>query len=240
MVAASTPLRRSWHHGSVVVGAHPRAYLPFARWRYGRELAFGSDTQIVIEGFPRSANSFAVTAFRMAQPGAVRIAHHLHQPAQVLAAAHRHVPAIVLVREPEESIVSYLIWQPHLKVQDAVRAYAGFYRPLVGHEQHYVVAGFEQVTHDYGGVIDRVNQRFGSSFTPFEHTDENVAACFGEIERISRQKHAGQLVESAVARPSDSRGSMKAELAERFARDASAAQVAELDALYRRFERMTV
>ena len=240
MVAPSTPLRRSWHNGSVVVGAHPRVYLPFARWRYGRELAFGRDTQIVIEGFPRSANSFAVTAFRMSQDADVRIAHHLHQPAQVLAAASRGVPSIVLVREPTDAIVSYLIRQPHLTVQNAVCAYAGFYRPLVNREQRYVVASFEQITHDYGSVIDRVNRRFGTSFTPFQHTEENVARCFAEIERISRQKHDGRLVESAVARPSDQRVRMKAELTERFGRETSAAQIAELRALYRRFNRMTV
>lgn len=236
---AAVPLRRGWHRSSVMVGAHPRAYLPFARWRYGRDLAFGPETEIVIEGYPRSANSFAVTAFRQAQGRDVQIAHHLHQPAQVLAAAGQGVPSIVLVREPREAILSYLIWQPHLQSKHAVRAYLGFYRPLLGHEQHVVVAGFGQVTNDYGAVIERVNQRFGTAFVPFHHTEPNVARAFAEIEQTSRDRRAGELVELAVARPSTERRQMKAALAQRFERETTPAQRDDLDKLYRHFEGLT-
>jgi hypothetical protein len=222
-----------------VVGAHPRAYLPFARWRYGRDLAFGPGTEVVIEGFPRSANSFAVTAFRQAQGRDVQIAHHLHQPAQVLAAVDHDVPSIVLVREPREAILSYLIWQPHLQAKHAVHAYVGFHRPLLGHEDGYVVADFGQVTNDYGAVISRVNQRFGTAFEPFHHTEPNVALAFDEIEQTSRERRAGELVELAVARPSAERRRMKAALAQRFERETTRAQRDELDGLYRHFGELT-
>ena len=48
------------------------------------------DKQVVIEGFPRSGNSFARRAFIMAQDetfDVTSIAHHLHVPAQVVRAA---------------------------------------------------------------------------------------------------------------------------------------------------------
>ena len=61
-----------------VVGRYPALYLPWIRARRKvLDKAVTSDTEIVIEGFPRSGNSFEVAAFRLAQPGEPRIAHQL-------------------------------------------------------------------------------------------------------------------------------------------------------------------
>ena len=233
MVAA--PIRRTWTRSATALGGHPRAYLPYARWRYGANLAFGSGTEIVIEGFPRSANSFAVNAFCLAQGRPVQVAHHVHAPAQVMAAARDGVPAIVLVREPRDAICSYLLWQPHLRVREAVAAYLGFHRPLMGLEPHYVVATFEQVTGDFGEVIDRVNERFGSGFQRFDHTQENVDRCFAEIETNSRGQRQGRLVEAVVARPSDERARLKQAVEGRYDTEAGPRTRAQLERVYGHF-----
>jgi hypothetical protein len=231
----TAPLRRAWTRSTVALGSHPRAYLPLARWRYPEHLVFGPDTEIVIEGFPRSANSFAVNAFCLAQGRPVHVAHHLHAPAQVMAAGRSGVPAIVLVREPEAAICSYLLWQPHLRVREAVTAYLRFYRPLEGLEEMYVAASFEQVTGDFGEVIDRVNEHYGSSFERFDHTPDNVERCFEEIETNSRGQRHGELVESVVARPSDERRHLKQAVQERFRQQTSDDVRAELAATHRHF-----
>jgi|tagenome__1003787_1003787.scaffolds.fasta_scaffold20817846_1 hypothetical protein len=231
-------LRRAWSTGQVVLGAHPSAYLPFARRRYGNDLAFGPRTEVVIEGFPRSANSFAVNAFVLAQGRTVSVAHHLHAPAQVMAAARAGVPAIVLLREPADAILSYLLWQPHLRPSHAVRHYLGFYEPLEELAERFVVATFEQVTTDFGSVIHRTNQRFSSDFAEFEHTEDNVAACFDTIETNSRRQHGGALVEQVVARPSEERRRRKDELRGRFEADTSRRVRERLAALHARFEEM--
>ena len=62
-------------------------WMSLGRRRYARSLfalyekhcsdgvaVVGEDTDIVIEGYPRSANTFAVAAFRLAQPATPRIA----------------------------------------------------------------------------------------------------------------------------------------------------------------------
>ncbi len=231
----ATPLRRAWTRSAVALGSHPRAYLPLARWRYPENLVFGPDTEIVIEGFARSANSFAVNAFCLAQGRPVHVAHHLHAPAQVMAAGRAGVPAIVLVRDPEAAICSFLLWQPHLRVREAVNAYLRFYRPLEAIEHVYVAATFEQVTGDFGEVIDRVNARFGSSFQRFEHTQENVDRCFQEIETNSRGQRHGELVESVVARPSEARKELKRAVLERYLEQTSPGMRAELDATHDHF-----
>lgn len=79
-------------------GRYP--YLFYALHRLARKnsaQAVGPGTQLVVEGFPRSANTFAVLAFQHAQREKVRIAYNLHVPAQVIRASRWHILALVLI-----------------------------------------------------------------------------------------------------------------------------------------------
>jgi len=76
-----------------VLGRSPAVYFGIQRLRPSRRhLLVKKDTEIVIEGYPRSANTFAVAAFLLAQGRAVKIAHHLHVPAQVIQAVRWGIP----------------------------------------------------------------------------------------------------------------------------------------------------
>ncbi len=85
--------RRSTVPVEIHVGGHPTVYFGLyrlLRTRQDLSRAVTSNKQVVIEGFPRSGNSFARRASIMAQNetfDATRIAHHLHVPAQVVRAA---------------------------------------------------------------------------------------------------------------------------------------------------------
>ncbi len=52
-----------------------------------RDRAITERTQLVIEGFPRSGNTFASKAFTLAQDRPVVVASHVHLPAQVKLAS---------------------------------------------------------------------------------------------------------------------------------------------------------
>lgn len=155
--------------------------MPLARLR-GHGVLVDDLTDVLIEGYPRSANSFAVAAFGHAQPGPVRIAHHTHAPAHVIEAVGRGVPAIVLVRDPADSVLEFVIVKPALTVAQALRGYVRFYAPLLAHRRGFVVGTFEEVTSDFGSVIGRLNSRFGTAFAEFEHTAQNERACFEAME----------------------------------------------------------
>lgn len=45
---------------------------------------------------------------------------------------------------------------------------------------------FEEVTKDFGAIINKINQRFNTNFATFEHTEENVRKVFE-----ARGFHAG-------------------------------------------------
>jgi hypothetical protein len=169
------------------------------------------DTEAVIEGFPRSANTFATTAFELAQPNFVPIAHHRHVPAQVIAATRLGIPTIVLVRDPEEAVLSLFIWTPYITIKQWLKEYVRFHRRILPYRDGFVVARFEDVTTDFGAVIRRLNRQFGTSFREFDHTADNVARCIEIIEQVDL-KRKGKVEEARVARPSGERETMKDEL----------------------------
>jgi hypothetical protein len=189
-----------------------------------------SGTEVMIEGFPRSANTFAVTAFELAQGRPVNVAHHLHVPAHVLAAAAARLPTLVLVRQPLDAVASAVARRPGLSPERLMRRYIDLHERILPVRESFVVADFTQVTTDFGGVTERLNERFGTAFTPFSHDDEHVAACFRRIDEHSRAR-VGRLHPDVVARPSgprtDRRDALLGEVAQRVpARDS--ARAAEL------------
>jgi hypothetical protein len=168
----------------------------------------GRDTDAVIEGFPRSANTFAATAFELAQPRPVRVARHLHVPSQVIAGAKLGIPTLVLVRDPEEAVLSLSLRTPHITLKEGLKEYVRFYRCILPYRDRFLVARFEEVSTDFGEVIRRLNEQFGTTFEEFQHSAANVALCFKIIEEHA-QKTAGEVLEKKVARPSAQRESIK-------------------------------
>jgi hypothetical protein len=198
------------HWIRIALGPYPRLFFPLARFKEGHRAAVGKDTELVIEGFPRSGNSFAVNAFQMAQPRLVRLAHHIHAPAQVILAARRGLPILVLVREPVAAVSSLVIRHPYISMRMALHEYIRFYETIAPYRDKFVVGLFGQVTNDYGEVIKRINQRFSTGFASFEHNEANVQKSFGLIEQQNRQKNNGALAELRIARPSPAREKLKA------------------------------
>jgi hypothetical protein len=184
VVPSVSPVHRLRHVLRTRISEHPALYLPFARRKYPgpSPKVIGPETELVIDGYTRSASTFAVYAFQLAQERPVRIAHHLHAPAQLMAAARMGVPALTLIREPEGAILSQLVQEPDVALRDALVAYARFYSCLLPCRASLVVADFDEVTRDFGAVIRRLNERFGTSFAEFVHTEGNMRECFDLIQ----------------------------------------------------------
>lgn len=178
------------------LGRYPALFFPCLEFRepHNAHRAVRRDTQLVIEGFPRSANTFAEVAFRLAQPDAVRTADHLHVSGQLARAVEYGIPSCVLVREPADAVRSLVIKYPHIRPVDALRSYRRFYEQSLRYTEHMVVATFDQVTCDFGAVTARINRRFGSNFACFDHCESNVERVFQRLaERDSALNEAQKL-----------------------------------------------
>lgn len=176
---AASPARRARHRLRTHVAEHPRAYLAFARRKYtwhGTEPVWPG-AELVIDGYTRSATTFAVYAFQLGQHRPVRLAHHLHAPAQLIEAARGGIPALALIREPRGCLLSQLTREPDVTLRDALVAYSRFYECLQPYRGSFVAGEFGQVTRDFGAVVRQLNRRFGTDFAPFVHIDTNVREC---------------------------------------------------------------
>jgi hypothetical protein len=160
---------------------HPGLYLPLARWKRA-ESALDDETEFVLDGLERSANTFAAVAFQLAQNAHVRMAHHMHAAAPLIEAAHRGLPTLITAREPESTIVSSAMRQPRVTLRQWLKTYAAFYERLAPVRHRFMVATFEDVTSDFGAVIRRVNERFDTRFVEFEHSADRVRAVFVLID----------------------------------------------------------
>lgn len=169
-----TPWRRLRHRARTMATEHPRLYLPFARRKYPGPSpeVISAHTELVIDGYTRSGSTFAVYAFQLAQPRPVRVAHHLHAPAQLIAGVRAGLPVLVVLRHPRGAVLSQLAREPDVALADALFAYRRFHIHLLPWLTGLVVADFEEVTTDFGAVIRRVNERFGTGYAVFRHDEQ--------------------------------------------------------------------
>ena len=136
-----------------------------------------ADTDLVIEGYPRSANSTTRTGFIDRQPGLVKLAHHLHQPAQLLRAVQWGIPAVMLIRSPQPAALSVIALRLESERRKGVkgvyvpdflmvlRRWLTFYRATLPVTDNLVIAPFEEVTANISTMIHAVNTRFGTAFS---------------------------------------------------------------------------
>jgi hypothetical protein len=164
---------------------HP--YLAFARSTRHTYEAVGPGTDVVIDGFPRTANTFATLAFQAAQDPPVTIAHHLHSAAHLIEAVNLGLPAIVLIRDPTGTVISEAIREQPVFLHTVLAAYCRFYEAVLPFLDRLVVGEFDTVTNDLGPVIRELNTRFGTSFRPFVHSEDEVDFVFRAIDERERR-----------------------------------------------------
>jgi hypothetical protein len=221
----------------IYAGKHPAAFYGLyrlARKDQGRVVT--PDTQLVIEGFPRSANSFARVAFNRAQNERVRIANGLHVPAQVIRASRWRIPTLVLIRKPKDAVLSFAIRDP-ISLDQALRYYLSFYETVEAYRDAYVLGLFEEVTEDFGRVIQRLNDRFATTFSPFHHNEQNVESVLTRIERNSRKKFGEASLENKASLPFAAREEKKHELGYQLEDPRRKGLIARAEAVYDRLTR---
>jgi hypothetical protein len=197
----------------VVVAARPALAVPTSRIRRPNQ-ALSHDTDVVIEGFPKSANSFVTHAFRMPQDRELMIAHHNHSSGVVVAACRRRVPVLVLIRQPVEAVSRIALVRPRISLRFLLRGWISFYRHLLPWRGRFAVGRFEDVTTDLGAVMAEMNEQLGTRFVPFHHTPENERAAFRALEEdwATRIDPAELAHDLNVGRPSSGRDTMTEEI----------------------------
>ncbi len=167
-----------------------------------RRRAVTSSTEIVIDGFPRSGNTYSTVAFLIAQGRTVSVAHHLHSPYQAVRAESLGIPCLIVIRNPLDSVASLLVTQPWRTRRQALLEYGDFYGQV---NDWPVVANFEQITSNFSEVVARVNGRFGTDFSlPAVNSTESDRRVFDTINVLTSMLFTGDTA-TRIARPTVAR-----------------------------------
>lgn len=180
----------------------------------GASRALNSQTDIVIDAFPRSGNSFATVAFQTAQTKKVAVAHHFHAAASILYAAKRSIPVLTFIRNPDDACVSFALLRRTADLRSVFQEYLTFYELILPVREKLVVARFETVIRDLGIVVQKLNEVYGTDFTPFLHTPENAAHVEAILaKRTTRKFGADGLAQGHGETPSAAKNALKAVIA---------------------------
>lgn len=148
---------------------------------------YNKNTELVIEGYPRSANSFVVRSITRSNPE-LKVAHHLHVSSSILAAKGRS-PVLVLFRRPEEAVKSNLalLFQSKVKnlelskldefllsriVIQEFTQYKNFYHQVLKYRDCFLFSEFSNSTENLNLVINRLNEKFSINLM---HDDSHEA-----------------------------------------------------------------
>lgn len=175
----------------------PRLYIGMLKLKrfghWSRSWIVRADTEITIEGYPRSGNSFAKAAFRFAENKKHRMATHVHSHAQIIRSAQLGVPTMVLVRAPKDACLSLvalsyqiqdtevsqeILDRAKVDLMNNLASYHRFYKNVLRVADGIIIADFNLVTTDYGEVIRRVNCRYGTDFPIYEGNEANEEKVF--------------------------------------------------------------
>lgn len=126
----------------------------------GSRQVMTEEKSFIIDGFPRSANSYSEALIRVVAPDAV-FSHHCHAACQVIKALKCEKPAIVLIRHPVEAVTSYLLHNNNYMYPETLfEEYCIFYRQILRNltDKNLHFFTFEEVTSDCKAFAENVSR----------------------------------------------------------------------------------
>lgn len=164
-----------------LLGKHPLPFYPissllhslhFYGWQLNHPVR--KNTDICVEGFRSSANTFFVYASCQCNDN-VEVGHHQHVVAQIKRAKQYGIPIVILIRRPLDVVTSYLSRSPNCSATILLRSYIDFYDSVLDCTAGDIVAvRFETILRDFNLIVDAVNEKFGTSFNGFNSKEDFV------------------------------------------------------------------
>lgn len=174
----------------------------------------GPDTALVVEGYPRSSNSYAVDMIAESAIGFLhrsKIAHHTHEVINLQIAEAYGIPKIILIREPEDAILSFHIYS-QVPLQRCAEKYAAFYTgALKLMKKNTAVIHFREVTGDFRTVIERINA-IGHFGIPEDQDFDAIHERALDLVRSRAPQTSEEDAMRQVAAPDEKREEIKAQL----------------------------
>lgn len=158
------------------VNKRPFLYPVYRIYPKFRQRLVTKNTDICIEGFPRSGNTFAVHTFKYFNPDA-QVAHHIHAPVQFFQAVKLKIPCLIMVRNPLDTIASVVVVDRSLSIEAALNHYISYYKMLINFKEseYIILADIEIINKMFDQLMSSINKRFNKSFNSVALNMENKA-----------------------------------------------------------------
>ncbi|MCA6218230.1 hypothetical protein KGA65_16980 [Ideonella sp. B7] len=171
------------------ISCSPNLYIPLRRMAGRTDGLAEVGTQLVIEGFPRSGNSYAEAAIRWSQRDTLKLAHHTHSAAHVLWAIKNRIPVLVVFRNPIDAITSLVQHEPErYAFSDSIREYISFHSALFRSQDSIVFSPFQQTTNGFPDVIRNINRKFNLDLRTYEDNSNENREIFNLLNRLSQSR----------------------------------------------------
>ena len=194
------------------MGRYPLLYPIFKLKKKPQARLISNETQLVIEGLQRSGNTFMVAYFKLTNPDEV-ISSHYHFLSQIVIATKKELPTIVLIRNPKDTIPSFMMRDPGVSLRQILKYTKQFFQALLRYKDHIVISDFQETISAPHQVILNVNKKFNTNFNCPEvdaSLKVQINRLVEEMDKISRGEE--QVDEMMVSRPSEVREESKKEL----------------------------
>lgn len=167
-------------------------------------------TRLIVEGYPRTANTFAYNIFEksfgLKNLNANCIAHHVHSSSQLIFGAKNDIPVILLIRNPIDSISSMLIKFHEFENEDSciewIKLYSyyyyDFYYRLLKFKNQFLIVKFESIINDYTNVIVSLNNKFDTSFPIIQNSQNQTKEILDKIKNDNLVKVGNNLNKLAI------------------------------------------
>lgn len=194
------------------------------------------ETDVVVEGFPRSANTYLVQALILISDGHLQIAHHLHDPCQIRTATRLRIPCFVIVRDPLDAISSWKLKAPHIRTTLMLRIYDEFYQRVAQDQAAVTFIRYSDVVTSTTEVVSEIMRQIDPKARPnlTELSDDRIFAAIDA--RKHEREDAKDVAEFAltVARPTIDKADRKQDIKSRI----EASQPGLLQLAKRRYEQV--
>ena len=115
------------------------------------------NTDLVIEGYPRSGNSYLFVAIKKTNPE-LKISSHTHSIANVKRAITYKKKVVILIRSPLEAVSSILIFHKNLSIALALKDYYVFYDFVLRNKNKFLIIDSNRMFKDKEYLVKKIKE----------------------------------------------------------------------------------
>jgi len=168
-----------------------------------------SSTDITIDGFQRSANTFAYVGFSILNKN-IKIAHHSHVPSQIIFSVKKNIHVLLLIRDPIDAIVSFYIFlNEEVPFKTIINSWKNFYLPLIVYKKKIYVSDFQDTIDNLELTIDNINLFYNTNYKSKFNGKNFKEEIFKIVKKSHKNKFKKNLNNNSLAIPVDSRDEKK-------------------------------